>query len=225
MGKRKYQSEDDQIIRDLLPTMTHAQIADRLGWATELSVRKRVARLGLCRPHSTVWTPQKDADLIRQRKEHVPFSVIAQALDMTRNACIGRARRLGLVDDRPARLIDFRPKRGRVLNATQKINRARSDAKKGRPRFKPEPIPDLPISAYFRGVTLLDLEPGQCRYPQGDAPTILFCGEPVVPDTSWCKHCSKIVYSGKRVLHLTEEERFRRLRQGRKNHARQAVAA
>lgn len=216
MGKQRYYPQHDQLIRDLLPTHSHAKIAERLGWATELSVRKRVRRLGLCRAHSTVWTPEKDAELVRMRGEGTPFSVVAQALDVTRNASIGRARRLGLKAD-PRFVVDYRPKRGRVLNQTQKINKARRKAKAGVPKFKPEPIPELPLTAYFRGVSLLDLDKNQCRYPQGDAPDILFCGQPTEEGASWCKQCRRIVYQPVAKRNISPEERERRVKQGRKN--------
>lgn len=223
--KHRYTEADDNVVRQLLPTHTHAEIAERLGsWATEFSVRKRCARLGLVRVHTVVWTPERDAELIRLRHDGNAFSVISKAMDITRNAAIGRAARLG-IKGRSRATVDFRAKRGRALNATQKVNRARSQARSGQPKFKAEPIPDLPITAYFRGVSLLDLEPNTCRYPQGDAPEILFCGQPVVEDTSWCKHCSKIVYQTVVKRNISPEERERRVKQGRKNWMAQKARA
>jgi hypothetical protein len=33
----------------------------------------------------------------------------------------------------------------------------------------------------------------QCRFITCDGPT-RYCGQPVIADSSWCKHCAKIVY-------------------------------
>jgi hypothetical protein len=221
---RKFTEADDQLIQKMLPTHTHTQIAERLGWTTENAVRKRCQRRRWLKEHTVVWTPERDAELIRLRNEQLTFSEVSRILHSSRSACIARASRLGLKNTRPARL-NFRAKSGRGLNAAQKINRARSRAKTGLPRFKAEAIPELPITAYFRGVTLLDLEPNQCRYPQGDAPDILFCGMPAVPETSWCVHCSKIVYQPLRQRNISVAERFRRLRQGKRNYKQQQARA
>jgi GcrA cell cycle regulator len=222
---RKYTEADDQMLRDLVETHTHLQIAERMGWPTEMSVRKRCSRIGLVRKVAMVWTPEMDAVLRERRQSEVSFNDIAMEIGVTRNAAIGRACRIGLPKTGRTDRTNYRPKRGRALNTTQKINRARTQAKTGQPKFKVEKIPELPISAYFRGVTLLDLEPGQCRYPQGDAPTILFCGQASVPETSWCEHCSEIVYSNKRQLQISVAERYRRLRQGKRNYKQQQMRA
>jgi GcrA cell cycle regulator len=222
---RKYTEADDQTLRDLVETHTHLQIAEKMGWPTEMSVRKRCSRIGLVRKIAMVWTPAMDAVLRERRQSEVAFSDIALEIGVTRNAAIGRASRLGLPKTGRTDRTNYRPKRGRALNATQKINRARTQAKTGQPKFKVEKIPELPITAYFRGVTLLDLEPGQCRYPQGDSPNILFCGMPAAEDTSWCAHCSRIVYSGKKPQALSLAERYRRLRQGKRNYKEQQMRA
>lgn len=223
ISRHWYNAAEDQRLRELLPTHTHAQIADRLGdWATEHSVRKRCARLGLVRRHTVAWSPEIDAELTRLRKEGFAYSVIAQRLDVTRNAAIGRAQRLGLVAP-PRSATDFRPKRGRGLNITQKVNRARDRSKVS--AVKPAPIPELPLTAYFRGVTLLDLEPSQCRYPQGDGANILFCGQTTDGESSWCDQCKRIVFSGKAPIELSLAERYRRLRQGKRNYKQQQARA
>lgn len=196
---------------------THQQIADALsGRRTLRAIGAHTKVLGI-RPTPFVWAPEQDAELLALRARNVPFSVIARALDKSRCACIGRARRIGVPQIMRVKKPRVRRERkGQSGNLSQSANRARR-----RKSLAAHAAPAVPHN--FLGVPLLDLEPNTCRYPQGDTPNILFCGQPVVPETSWCAHCSRIVF-GKRPVQISLVERYRRLRQGKRNY-KQARAA
>jgi hypothetical protein len=97
---------------------------------------------------------------------------------ISKSACVGRARRLGL----PQRFLFMR----------------RYKAKAPQPA-KPKPVapPITPIESPSnepRLVTIFELEHGECRWPFGDEAPFLFCGLPVHKDTSWCRKHHKMVY-------------------------------
>jgi hypothetical protein len=50
----------------------------------------------------------------------------------------------------------------------------------------PEPPRAEPEIFTMRRLTLLELGPGTCRWPVGDAPPYLFCGNPTDPDRVYC---------------------------------------
>lgn len=56
------------------------------------------------------------------------------------------------------------------------------------------------------GVSLLDLQPRQCRRVVAEAPYV-FCGRPVAHGTSWCDACAREVFT---------KEGYERLVAGRK---------
>jgi len=60
-----------------------------------------------------------------------------------------------------------------------------------------EDRPDLLDPAGKPGVPLLDLKPGQCRFPlphDGRSPA-RFCGEPTRHGGSWCPEHRRLVYA------------------------------
>jgi GcrA cell cycle regulator len=139
------------------------------------------------------WTPEQDAALRRLRDDKVSFSVIGQTIGYTRNACIGRAHRIGLSGPpratRPVRNLDIKPPlRFRQGNIAQRVKRRIKSVRS-------RPVVDFVGSSEFLGISLMDLEPGMCRFPQGAGLTATFCGQPVKPGTSWCPHCHGIVYT------------------------------
>jgi len=125
------------------------------------------------------------------------FAEIAKAINArfstaySRSATIGRARRLGLSGperpDRPAR-----PKRRQPNPARLKKKRA-SILAKSRPRpavFERAAALKLRcVGIVPRHLSLLELEPGDCRYPYGgeaEGEAITFCGQPRREGSSYC---------------------------------------
>ena len=105
---------------------------------------------------------------------------------MSRNALIGAARRRG----------------ASFLGIDQehiKKPRKRNYEAFYKPRISKPPIIDLPAGSIpyekFLGITVEKLERGQCRFPQGDDPlTMIYCGQPVEGETSWCSHHRSICF-------------------------------
>ena len=129
-------------------------------------------------------------------KKHLSFDAIAAQLSaewgmkVSKNSCIGKARRMGL-PKRPSR-----PPRG---------------DKRKRPvtlvSVAPEPVPcvlprwkvmDAPVRpAEGKRITLLQLNGNTCRWPHGDRTPYLFCGAPTAGKTYCAYHtgisCGRMV--------------------------------
>jgi GcrA cell cycle regulator len=148
------------------------------------------------------WT----AEHCRALREHfargLSYSEIAAAINAefktayTRNATIGRAKRMGIaVFDRPKVVTKHLPakqlpskellpplRRGRSVRASEIIWPI--------PVFAPAKLPKLRcVETDPRHLSLADLEADECRYPYGgdeDGETITFCGHPRREGSSYC---------------------------------------
>lgn len=183
----------------------------------------------------TGWTDEKVATLRRLHDEGFSFSHIAASVRMTRNACIGKAARLGLKKPnyQPMRKLPKSKHRfgwdGETIEAVRVLAREglsqRQIADEMGRRYPdracltagmiahvcrvydiktkglapvvekkaPKPPTITPdIVRHFtggkRGVKLLDLEPGMCRWPLGDtrSPEFRYCGEPSMRSRPYC---------------------------------------
>jgi GcrA cell cycle regulator len=108
----------------------------------------------------------------------------------TRNAVLGRARRMGLKAHRPPELSS---------GATSALNRL-DGVRRAEPRIpwlhRPMPVFERTETEQLRCVeiearhlSLVDLERGDCRYPYGgdeEGEAITFCGHPRRPGSSYC---------------------------------------
>ncbi len=125
------------------------------------------------------------------------FSEIAGALNArfgtayTRNAALGRAKRMGLQGLNG-------PKRRKKV-PVRLLGPPKRKSKEGRAPEPPGTMPPVaeraePVRLRCVGirprlVPFLDLEPGACRYPYGgdkDGESIVFCGHPRRPGSSYC---------------------------------------
>lgn len=175
----------------------------------------------------SLWTPDRVDTLRRLWHDGASFAQIANELNcgLTRNACIGKATRLGLrqygaSDLRKSNVRTAAPRaRSKDGNHTHRALRIL--------RAKPSDVAIIELAKphNFLGLTLTQLEPSQCRFPQGESP-ILFCGNPT-ESGSWCAHCRKIVFS--KVIYSDQERRDHgraiRAAQRAKRRADQARAA
>ena len=97
----------------------------------------------------------------------------------SRSSCIGRANRMGLSNNatKSEKHPGGRPRREsglRLVSVTR------------RPYIRKAPPPVLVcVPVEPRNVSLLDLQPGECRYPYGEH-DYTFCGHPVFNRSSWC---------------------------------------
>ena len=144
------------------------------------------------------WAEEHSQALREYLERDLSFSRIADAINArfnsaySRNATIGRARRMGLSG--PGRAEDpARPKpRPKPRPARLKKMRARLAAK-SRPRlavFKRARALKLRcVGIVPRHLSLVELEPGDCRYPYGgdqEGEAITFCGHPSREGSSYC---------------------------------------
>ena len=118
----------------------------------------------------------------------------ARRLGVSRNAAIGKLRRLGLLGrDRPQLPIMARAPAQLLLKNTSNCEQPKKTPNKQSKR--PPPLPPWPIAAPppprkprapFTS-TILQLGPGECRWPSGDGPLYVFCGAKQFADTSYCE--------------------------------------
>ncbi len=143
---------------------------------------------------STNWTPEHSLALREYLARGMSYSEIADTINekfktaYSRNATIGRARRIGLGGlDRPADLPRLPPK-----SQTPNLKKARERyaAEFGLPPvFEAEPITLRCVEIDPRHLSLIELEPGDCRHPYGgdeEGEAITFCGHPRREGASYC---------------------------------------
>ncbi len=146
----------------------------------------------------STWEDAHSVALRELVEKGMSFREIARALNerfgtaYTRNATIGRARRLGLSTAKPAGPSG-------VFAATRKPDARKIAAKRARVLAKPvtkssalERATVLQLRCVAitpRHLALIDLEPGDCRYPYGgdaEGEPITFCGHPRREGSSYC---------------------------------------
>ena len=150
---------------------------------------------------STSWAPEHSDALREYLAKGMSYSEIADAINAkfrtaySRNAAIGRARRMGLAGpDRPRATASS-------IGPSGRRKRRRRGWHKPRERHVPEFMRPMPVferveTARLRCVeivprhlSLVDLEPGDCRYPYGgdeEGEAITFCGHPRREGSSYC---------------------------------------
>lgn len=107
----------------------------------------------------------------------------------SRNAALGRAKRMGLAAlDRPKRS----SRAPQQLQPSQ-LRKIREPATETRPppavSERPDRVQLRCVQIVPRHLPLIDLEPGDCRYPYGgdeDGEAITFCGHPQREGSSYC---------------------------------------
>jgi len=126
------------------------------------------------------------------------FSGIARIMSeefhikLSKNACIGKARRVGL------------PMRGVIAVRTVMPKPRKSRARQRpaepiaiAPKINPGWTVELPRIADGK-LTIYGLRAGVCHFPFGERPPYAYCGRPA-PHTSWCPHHEGIVYPRGRI--------------------------
>jgi GcrA cell cycle regulator len=154
------------------------------------------------------WTDDRIATLRKLWNEGHSASIIAGNLgEFSRNAVIGKARRLGLASRRSAPVLRRNARKPVLFSArsrSPKFRRTPSLPRQVPPRAKPqrkiesashpacpviEPSPDA-------NVTMEALTRLTCRFPLGDPKTssFRFCGGPPQPGRSYCAYHAAITY-------------------------------
>jgi GcrA cell cycle regulator len=143
---------------------------------------------------STDWAEEHSKALREFLDSSMSYSRIADAINAkfktaySRNATIARAKRMGLA--RPDRPKDWaEPTLNTEAPRPHKLReRLASESRRPMPVFESmEPIKLRCVQIDPRHLLLVDLEPGDCRYPYGgDGEAITFCGHPRRRGTSYC---------------------------------------
>jgi GcrA cell cycle regulator len=148
------------------------------------------------RMQSTSWTPEHSSALREHLAKGMSYSEAAEAINAkfntayTRHAAIGRARRLGLLAAaRPGDSSRLAPK-AHPSSSGKMRERYASMSGWIMPVFEREETAKLRcVETDPRHLTLLELEPGDCRYPYGgdeEGEAITFCGQPCREGSSYC---------------------------------------
>ncbi len=134
--------------------------------------------------HAQKWAPEHDASLRKLKMDGYSGSQAAAALNdefktiYSRNAVIGRLHRLGLTD----RTTRFIPR----IVKPRRYEQPHPSWAKRKPALSMAQIIELRCTEVVpRGISLIDLEPNECRYPYGDGPFV-FCGHPALECSSYC---------------------------------------
>jgi GcrA cell cycle regulator len=144
----------------------------------------------------TNWPPEHSDALRNYLAKGMSYSEIAEAINAkfstvySRNATIGRAKRMGLAGpDRhsglpkpQARPNPSRLQKSRERSATESIRPMPTVASTERVKLRC-------IQIVPRHLSLIDLEAGDCRYPYGgdeEGEAITFCGHPQREGSSYC---------------------------------------
>jgi GcrA cell cycle regulator len=149
---------------------------------------------------STNWTPEHCAALRENFAKGLSYAQIAAAINATfktaytRNAVLGRAKRMGFAEsDRPEYVRKpwpKRPQRVRKPSLAKSSQRRLPELWWPVPKFKRTETAELRCAEVDpRHLSLIDLEPSDCRYPYGgdeEGEAITFCGHPRREGSSYC---------------------------------------
>jgi GcrA cell cycle regulator len=132
-----------------------------------------------------MWTSKQDDQLraMHAEKPRPTCAEMGERLGASKNAVIGRRRRIGLGG--PKRVVKPRNRSPNRPKAEPRVSKRRMVMLKAEPVSKNTP----PIG----GKSLLDLAPDECRFPYGDKP-YTFCGCKAVTKLPYCAPCAGIAY-------------------------------
>jgi GcrA cell cycle regulator len=155
------------------------------------------------------WTDDRIAILRKLWNEGHSASIIAGNLgEFSRNAVIGKARRLGLASRRDSPVLRRNARKPALFAARSRSPKARLPPflpRRRRAQEGQQAKPALKIEASARpiaepscanNVTIEGLTRLTCRWPLGDPKTSSFryCGGPSKPDCSYCAYHAEIAY-------------------------------
>ena len=141
------------------------------------------------------WPPEHCDALRECLAKGMSFAEAADAINVrfdsgySRNATIGRAKRMGLAAlDRPKRL-SRAPKEPELPQSRQNCQRAAASKPESQAADRPQRIQLRCVQIRPRHLAVVELEAGDCRYPYGgdaDGEAITFCGHPQREGSSYC---------------------------------------
>jgi GcrA cell cycle regulator len=142
------------------------------------------------------WAPEHSDALREYFAKRMSYSEIAEAINAkfgtaySRNAALGRAKRMGLTGPVPVREINHWPKLPSKAPPCKRREHCRSEFMWPMPVFERTETAKLRcVEIVPRHLSLVELEPGDCRYPYGgdaDGEAITFCGHRRRLGSSYC---------------------------------------
>ena len=141
-------------------------------------------------PGDFAWTAAAIARLTELWLSGTTSGVIGRLMGVSRSACMGKLRRLGLLrQDRPRMPIVRRV--ARLLKSSEQSSRPQIPQMRTNKRSLPPPepyrAPPPPPVPPIGSFNLLDLRNGHCRWPEGERPDYRFCGRPQALQSSYCE--------------------------------------
>lgn len=138
------------------------------------------------------WDDKMDKIVSENYNNKMKAKQIAELLGVTKNAVIGRAKRLGLSRTKETRIKSHKPL------ATFGIWRRKGWGRIQR-MFRPRP----PVPVVYTpggGIALMDLTNATCRWPfSGTGADMMYCGGEVHKEQSYClTHCRVAFYGFKK---------------------------
>ena len=153
-------------------------------------------------PSKTAWTAPMEERLLQLLGKGLSYLDIAKIISreftvvVSKNACIGKGRRMQVALRMPARKGSACRKRNARKNregrSRQQSGRRNSPRKRRVERKNQQHRQSLKHRARQssgRDLTLLQLLPTSCRWPSGNSPNVTFCGADKADGSSYClKH-------------------------------------
>ena len=133
------------------------------------------------------WDDEMDK-IVLENYNKMRAKQIAELLGVTKNAVIGRAKRLGLSRTKEARVKSHKP-----LSPFGSWRRKGWDRIQRMFRPRPEPVTVVSIPG---GISIMELTGSTCRWPvSGTGADMMYCGGEVHKEKSYClKHCQVAYY-------------------------------
>ena len=125
-----------------------------------------------------IWTDEKKSELTELWAAGYSVTYCGEHFGVTRNTIAGAIHRMRL----------SAPEEKKPAPRSKAHSHQRSS------KFsKAAPVPIIPFIAPL-SVEFLDLAAGQCRWPHGDSPPFLFCGNPASDGLPYCPQHCRIAY-------------------------------
>lgn len=149
--------------------------------------------------HGAAWTAERLDVLHRGVADGLSCARIARLIGVSRNAVIGKVNRLGIARGRTPTITVERslaprlPRNPRVL-APRRETPPRPPTPRQVLRFVRRDATPAPVALSAEACSLLDLAPGQCRWPMDAGPALTFCGRPRLAALSYCPGHAQLAY-------------------------------
>ena len=139
------------------------------------------------------WTSERVEQLQGCIRAGLTCSQIAAEIGVTRNAVIGKMNRLGL--SRPKHVLAGKPEPRRAAWRSRNVTRLFTQHRI-LVELPPEPAPGTDAIHHGPGCSLLELSPGQCRWPISEpgAADFCFCGNNQVEGLPYCGGHARLAY-------------------------------